>query len=106
MIAGVEVTVLTGRSAAGCRQAISCDLRRNQRQLTTGNVLALTSSCRIVEVISTGVYVPEWIACALLYRAKLRSCTMTNPQRGLKSRGTVAQVWRVVSRSSKSLFGL
>ena len=48
------------RSAAECRQAISCDLRRNQRQLTTGNVVASTISCRTIEAMSTGVYVPGW----------------------------------------------
>ena len=52
----------------------------------------------LVEAVSTGVYVPGWTGCALLYRAKLRCCTVTNPQRGLRSRDTVAQFWRVASQ--------
>ena len=43
------------RSTAERVQAISYDLCRNQRQLTTGNVVALTMSCRVVEAMSTGV---------------------------------------------------
>ena len=48
------------RSTAERGQAISYDLCRNQRQLTAGNVVALTMSCRVVEAMSTGVNVPGW----------------------------------------------
>ena len=51
------------RSAAGRGQAISYDLCRNQLQLTTGNVVALTMSCRVVQAMSTGVNVPGWTGC-------------------------------------------
>ena len=53
-------------SAAGCRQAVSCDLRRIHRQLTTGNVVASTISCHTIEAMSTGVSVPGWAGCRIV----------------------------------------
>ena len=57
------------------------------------NVVASTISCRIIEAISTGVYVPGWIAYTVTVLRDLRSCIMTNPLRGRKSGSTVTQVW-------------
>ena len=50
------------RSAAECRQAISCYLAKKSAAVDDWNVVASTISCRIIEAISTGVYVPGWIA--------------------------------------------
>ena len=50
------------RSAAECRQAISCYLAKKSTAVDDWNVVASTISCRIIEAIYTGVYVPGWIA--------------------------------------------
>ena len=90
---GVKTQCRLERSAAECRQAISCYLAKKSAAVDDWNVVASTISC-IIEAISTGVYVPGWIAYTVTVLRDLRSCTMTNPLRGRKSRSTVTQVWR------------